>query len=218
MDEHLEAGVAIYNAGEFHAAHDAWEEPWLDCDRGTDDEQLLHGLIQFTAAIYHATRKNAEGATGLATSAREYLRDLDDHRGVNVARARRYLARLAVEPGIVEHADPPLLTIDGEAPTLDGIGFEVGAIAACVLAAEYGYDVEVFERAIAHARRDLADQQETSPFVTLVLDFARDTNHRGIVAERLREHTERREAREAGLEGLFENGNGNGNGDQPRNE
>ena len=26
MDAHLRAGVAIYNAGHYHAAHDAWED------------------------------------------------------------------------------------------------------------------------------------------------------------------------------------------------
>ena len=46
MDAHLRAGAAIYNTGEFHAAHDAWEELWLDMDDGPDRD-LLQGLIQF---------------------------------------------------------------------------------------------------------------------------------------------------------------------------
>lgn len=207
MDAHLEAGVAIYNAGEFHAAHDAWEEPWLDCEGGTVDERLLHGLIQFTAAIYHATQGNEDGATGLATSAREYLMGLDDHRGVNVAEVRAFLARLASDPSVVERADPPALTLEDETVTLDGVTFEAGAIAARVLAAEYGYDEEVLERATEYARRDLDRGEATSPFVAGVLDFARNADQRGIVTARLRDHVERCAAREADLDGLFENGN-----------
>ncbi|MFB6301121.1 MAG: DUF309 domain-containing protein, partial [Halobacteriales archaeon] len=52
MDAHLRAGIAIYNAGGYHAAHDAWEDHWLDLESGTDDERFLHGLIQFTAAVH----------------------------------------------------------------------------------------------------------------------------------------------------------------------
>jgi predicted metal-dependent hydrolase len=73
MESHLRAGVAVYNAGQYHAAHDAWEDHWLDLEQGTDDEQFLHGLIQFTAAVHHARTRNWSGATGLASSARDYL-------------------------------------------------------------------------------------------------------------------------------------------------
>jgi hypothetical protein len=196
--------MAIYNAGEFHAAHDAWEDSWLGLDRGTRDELLLHGLIQFTAAIHHATEKNAAGARGLAESAREYLEGLKGYRGVNVAETRAYLGGLIADPTDIEPADAPGLTIEGVPPALDTAEFEVGAIAARVLAEEYGYDEELLESAIEYARRDLADGEATSPFVTLVLDFAQEEDHRGIVAQRLGEHVERREAREADLEGLFE--------------
>ena len=204
MEQALRAGMAIYNAGEFHAAHDAWEAPWLDRDRGTDDERLLHGLIQFTAAIHHATEGNPEGARGLAASAREYLDGLEGYRGVNVGDARGYLESLLADPTGIGPADAPELTIEGVPPSLDTAAFEVGAIAARVLAEEYGYGEKVIETAIEYARRDLADGEETSPFVTLVLDFAGEEDHRAVVAQRLGEHVERREAREADLKGLFE--------------
>ncbi|NIS31883.1 MAG: DUF309 domain-containing protein, partial [Actinobacteria bacterium] len=58
MDAHLRAGIAIYNAGGYHAAHDAWEDHWLELEAGTDDERFLHGLIQFTAAVHHAQGAN----------------------------------------------------------------------------------------------------------------------------------------------------------------
>lgn len=204
MDAHLRAGIAIYNAGEFHAAHDAWEEPWLDLERGTPDERFLHGLIQFTAAIHHATRGNEEGATGLAASGREYLDGLDGHRAVNVATVRDFLARLAADPALLERASPPDLTLDGRALSLDELEFEAGAIAAAVLAEEHGYDETLLERAVEYARRDLYRGEETSPFVTLVLDFARDSDRRAIVFDRLGDHLSRRDARAADLDRLFE--------------
>ncbi len=68
--DHLRAGVAIYNAGAYRAAHGAWESKWLSLDRGGDDERFLHGLIQFTAAVHHARDGNDSGAVGLARSAR----------------------------------------------------------------------------------------------------------------------------------------------------
>jgi hypothetical protein len=172
--------------------------------RGTDDERLLHGLIQFTAAIHHATEGNPEGARGLAASAREYLDGLEGYRGVNVGDARGYLKSLLADPTGIGPADAPELTIEGVPPSLDTAAFEVGAIAARVLAEEYGYGEKVIETAIEYARRDLADGEETSPFVTLVLDFAGEEDHRAVVAQRLGEHVERREAREADLKGLFE--------------
>jgi hypothetical protein len=196
--------MAIYNAGEFHAAHDAWEDSWLDLDRGTDDELLLHGLIQFTAAIHHATEENREGASGLAASARGYLDGLEGYRGVNVGEIRDSLESVVGDPTDIEPADPPELTVEGVPPALDTAEFEVCAIAARVLAEEYGYDEELLDSAIEYARRDLAEGEATSRFVTGVLDFARDSDHRGIVVRRLGEHVDRREARNADLEGLFE--------------
>jgi hypothetical protein len=206
MEAALRAGVAIYNAGEFHAAHDAWEEPWLGLDKGTTDERLLHGLIQFTAAIHHATEGNTEGATGLAESARAYLRELDGHRGANTEEVREFLESLASDPGVVANRAPPKLTLDGAALTLEAIEFEAGVIAARVLAEEHGYEANVIERASEFARRDLTKNRETSPFVTLVLAFARSEDGRAVVMDRLRGHVERREAREADLEGLFGRG------------
>ena len=46
------AGIDLYNAGEFHAAHDAWEERWM----GPVDpqEKLFHqAMIQSAVAFHH---------------------------------------------------------------------------------------------------------------------------------------------------------------------
>ncbi|MDG5778174.1 DUF309 domain-containing protein [Haloarculaceae archaeon H-GB2-1] len=204
MDAHLRAGVAIYNTGEYHAAHDAWEDHWLALDSGTDDERLLHGLIQFTAAVHHANERNWSGATGLAASALEYLDGLpSDYRGVSVGVARDYLAALAADPERVERARPPRLTVDGAALTVDDLRFDDAAVAAVVLAEKYGYDEAVLERAAEYGRQDLDDGAATSPFVTHVLDFCTNAERRPVVYQRLQQRVQRRRSRETDVEGLF---------------
>ncbi|MFB6185056.1 MAG: DUF309 domain-containing protein [Haloarculaceae archaeon] len=204
MDAHLRAGVAIFDEGAYHAAHDAWEDRWLDLEAGTDDERLLHGLIQYTAAVHHATNSNWSGAVGLAESAGDYLAGLPaDYRGVNVAAVRSYLAALAADPERIERARPLALTVDGAALTFDDLRFEAAAIAATVLAEEYGYDETVVERGVEYARADLDDGTATSPFVTLVFDFLQNEQRRSVIYERLAQHVQRRRSREEDVEGLF---------------
>src|SRR5918911_3549602 len=58
-DEHLIAypleyfvGIDLYNAREFHAAHDAWEERWLgEC--GPREKLFLQAMIQSAVAFHH---------------------------------------------------------------------------------------------------------------------------------------------------------------------
>lgn len=204
FDASLRAGAAVFNAGDHHAAHDAWEEPWLDLEAGTDDERLLHGLIQYAAALHHARDRNWAGATTLAPSARDYLDLPEDYRGVELAPVRRYLAALERDPEVVERRGPPRVRVDGEAPTLGELPFESGAVAARVYAEAGDWDESVIEDAIRYAERALADGSETDPFVTHVLDFARDGAHRGIVYQRLSERVERERQKEADVDGLFE--------------
>jgi len=205
MESSLRAGLAIYNAGDYHEAHDAWEDRWLDLQSGTDDERFLHGLIQFTAAVHHAHERQWGGATGLADSACEYLDNLGPtYRGVALAPVREFLAALSADPELVERRRPPTLTHEGEAPTLSTLDFPTAAVAAAVYADAGPYDEAVLERAVEYARADLDAGEETSDFVTFVLDFARDAEHRGIVLQRLGEHVDRRARRDADVDGLFD--------------
>jgi len=204
METALRAGIAIYNAGDYHEAHDAWEDHWLALPEGTDDERFLHGLIQFTAAVHHATARNWAGATGLADSASDYLDDLpSEYRGVDVAAVRASLAALAADPERIERAPPLELTHEGEPVTPDDLDFEACATAAAVYADDGPFDEAVVERGIEYARDDLADGEATSPFVTFVMDFARDGATRGIVYQRLSERVDRRQRRESDVDGLF---------------
>ena len=204
MRDRLRAGAAIYNAGYYHAAHDAWEAHWLDLEDGTDDERLLHGLIQFTAAVHHAHERNWEGAVGLSGSAHDYLDGLPaTYRDVWLVPVRSFLEALAADPELLERRRPVRLTHEDEVPTLAALGVEPTAIAASVLAEEFEFETEPVERARAYARRDLAAGADDSLFVTLLFDFVREEDHRGIVHRRLTEHVGRREDRESDVEGLF---------------
>ncbi|UPW02122.1 DUF309 domain-containing protein [Halorussus gelatinilyticus] len=204
-DDHLRAGVAIYNDGEFHAAHDAWEDRWLDLKSGSDDERLLHGLIQFTASVHHAQDANWAGVRGLAESGAGYLADLpEDYRSVNVGAVRDYLRAVAGDPEHVERVAPPELTHEGVALRPEDLRFGACAVVAEVLAEEYGYDEAVVERAVEYARADLDDEKATSQFVTFVMDFARDEANRGIIFQRLEGAVGKRRHEEEDVEGLFD--------------
>src|SRR5947199_9271180 len=46
------AGIDLYNAGEFHAAHDAWEERWMG-EVGAEEKLFLQAMIQSAVAFHH---------------------------------------------------------------------------------------------------------------------------------------------------------------------
>ena len=46
------AGIDLYNAGEYHAAHDAWEERWMG-PVDPDEKLFLQAMIQSAVAFHH---------------------------------------------------------------------------------------------------------------------------------------------------------------------
>ncbi|WP_232700529.1 DUF309 domain-containing protein [Halobacterium wangiae] len=203
MDAALRAGIAIHNAGYYHAAHDAWEDEWLELEDGPD-ERLLHGLIQFTAAVHHARERNWAGAVGLCESSAGYLADLPgDYRGVNVDAVREYLDALGADPELVERAPVQRLELDGAALELDSLGAPSAVAAAAVLGEELGYDEATFEDAARYAERGLADG-ELNEFGVLLCDFLTEDAQRALIATRLGQHVQRRRRREADVSGLFD--------------
>ncbi|WP_439028402.1 DUF309 domain-containing protein [Haloarchaeobius sp. DT45] len=204
MREHLRAGLAIYNAGDLHDAHDAWEDHWLDLPDGSEDERLLHGLIQFTAAFHHAYHGNWEGCVGLATSAGEYLADLpDDYRSIDVSRVRRILAVVAADPEVVERRALPRLTHEGSVVGFDDLDLPAVAVAARVYSEDGPYDEDALASAIRFAEEDRADGVEGGRFESLLRDFVADPENRGLVYQRLEGHVSKREHRESDVDGLF---------------
>ena len=154
--------------------------------------------------MYHARERNWEGAVGLAESAREYLGRISaDYSGLHLEPVRSFLAGLAADPELIERRPPVVLAHDGTPPSLSDLDFGSTAIAAVILAEEFGYDPGPIEQARAYARRDLEAGADDSQFIALLFDFVRADEHRGIVFQRLREHVGRRQAREKDVDGLF---------------
>jgi len=56
-------GVHAFNAGELFAAHEVWEELWLDS--GGPEKQLLQGLIQIAAGYAKVETGTRSGALKL---------------------------------------------------------------------------------------------------------------------------------------------------------
>ena len=46
------ARIDLYNAGEYHAAHDAWEERWMG-PVAPDEKLFLQAMIQSAVAFHH---------------------------------------------------------------------------------------------------------------------------------------------------------------------
>jgi len=63
----LADGLRHYDAGEFFAAHEAWESVWLEAQE--PDKTFLQGLIQVTAAFHHLQRNNRLGTALLLQAA-----------------------------------------------------------------------------------------------------------------------------------------------------
>jgi uncharacterized protein len=63
----LAEGLRLYDAGEFFAAHEAWESVWLRAQE--PEKRFLQGLIQVTAAFHHLQRNNPQGTALLLQAA-----------------------------------------------------------------------------------------------------------------------------------------------------
>lgn len=202
FDAALLAGAALFEAGEYHAAHDPWEARWLGAEGAERD--LLQGLIQATAAVFHAREGNAEGARGLAEGASGYLEAAagsEPADRVALGPLQTYLNALAAEPAL--EREPPTLRVDGGPVRFEELRFEAVALAAEAIAEEHGLDQDLVERAVDYGRADLERGVASSPFVTLLVTVA-SGDGRAIALERLAGHVSRRKSREEDVEGLFE--------------
>ena len=199
MESALKAGIALFNEGYYHAAHDAWEERWLALESGADDERFLHGLIQYTAAVYHEQQGNPEGARGLAESAQEYLAGLEaTYRDVALDPLRDQLTKIAKGSATREilrltYRDRPL--------TFDDLDDEATWIVANILAAE---DDRWSEPTVAAAIDSAHGETTTGRFRVMLRDFVRERARRGLIYGRLEAHLDRERGRNSGIEDLFE--------------
>ncbi len=82
-EELLQLGIDLYNAGHYWNAHEAWEEVWLESERGV--RNFYQGLIQVAAGFVHVTRNRYPGGVKLLGSGIEKLeRYRGDFMGVNL--------------------------------------------------------------------------------------------------------------------------------------
>jgi Cysteine-rich CPXCG/Domain of unknown function (DUF309) len=71
LDATVQAGLLRFQRGEFHAAHDAWEEGWR-ASQGAE-RHLLQALVQLAAAFHQWSRLKSGGAATLFARARGHL-------------------------------------------------------------------------------------------------------------------------------------------------
>ncbi|HWW77068.1 MAG TPA: DUF309 domain-containing protein [Pyrinomonadaceae bacterium] len=99
------AGIDLYNAGEFHAAHDAWEERWRD-DCGPGEKLFLQALIQSAVVFHHIEIGRRGAARRMYRMALEKFERLGAERFMSLD-VRDYLAGLARSLAWLETADDP---------------------------------------------------------------------------------------------------------------
>lgn len=113
FETELMRGAALFNAGRYFAAHEAWEQIW----RGAAgvDRTILQGLIQSAAAMLHRERGNPRGAARLLSKARGKLAHAPETwRGLAIGEFRGALDRYFDRSGDrVDAAPRPILRRGG---------------------------------------------------------------------------------------------------------
>ncbi len=107
------AGIDLYNAGEFHAAHDAWEERWRD-DCGPREKLFLQALIQSAVVFHHIEIGRRGAARRMYRMALEKFERLDARRFMSLD-IDDYLAQLARSLSWLEAAEDPRDAVQPEA-------------------------------------------------------------------------------------------------------
>ena len=54
------AGIELFNKTDFFAAHDFFEDCWLECER--EDRFFYQGLVQISVGFYHLISGNVKGS------------------------------------------------------------------------------------------------------------------------------------------------------------
>lgn len=77
------AGIDLYNVGEFHAAHDVWEERWMG-EVGQQEKLFLQAMIQSAVAFHHLEIGRPGAARQMYTRAKEKFGRLAVNIGASV--------------------------------------------------------------------------------------------------------------------------------------
>lgn len=114
------AGIDLYNAGEYHAAHDAWEELWMG-PVAPDEKLFLQAMIQSAVAFHHLQIKRPGAARRMYLMSKEKFErlnrevfmslDLAEYQG-QLDRALAWLLSVSdpreIEPPAIE---PPVIRL-----------------------------------------------------------------------------------------------------------
>ena len=108
-------GVRLYNAGEFHASHDCFEDEWYNYGRGNVESKFLHGMVQVAAGAYkHFDFEDDAGMRSLFETALQYLHGVpSDFYGVDLLEVRTRLTNALNDPAVLHGWKLPL---DGGRP------------------------------------------------------------------------------------------------------
>ena len=107
------AGIELYNEGEFHAAHDAWEARWVD-EAGPREKLFLQAMIQSAVAFHHLEIGRRGAARQMYLMAKEKFARLQSPRFMSLdlvdyqAQLDRALAWLTSVPDPRELAMPEI--------------------------------------------------------------------------------------------------------------
>ena len=114
------AGIDLYNAGEYHAAHDAWEELWMG-PVAPDEKLFLQAMIQSAVAFHHLQIKRPGAARRMYLMSKEKFArlkqpvfmslDLNEYQS-QLDRALSWLLSVA-DPREIEQPmiEPPLICL-----------------------------------------------------------------------------------------------------------
>ena len=69
------AGIDLYNSGEYHAAHDAWEELWMG-PVAPDEKLFLQAMIRSAVAFHHLQIRRRGAARRMYLMAKEKFKRL----------------------------------------------------------------------------------------------------------------------------------------------
>jgi predicted metal-dependent hydrolase len=105
--------IALFNAGDYFAAHEWWEALWR---RSTGTERHFYqGLIQAAVALHHFRRGNRRAAQRIAERALAHLANVPTpFHGLDVAAFAAQLRRFFERP---THAPVPRLVLEGSDAT-----------------------------------------------------------------------------------------------------
>ncbi len=204
LETHLKAGIAIYNSGEYHAAHGAWERYWLKINKKDEDKLFLQGLIQYTAIIYHGMNRNWKGMEGLIKSSLKYLEKFpQNHQGVDIEGIKNYLERIENNVQLFSQKEIPKMTYEGEVIEIFDLNVNSTYIVARVLSDEiFVYDEDIIVKAIEYIRKN-PKNRESRKIENLIIAFARETNFRVNAYEQIKRRMEIQKEKLEDIEKLF---------------